>query len=392
MSDDELLSAYLDDELSDAERAAAEIRLRDDPRARQLVAELRAVSAAVRALPREKLGEDLREAVLSQEVVRHVVTEEEEQSSARRWTWAAMAIAATFFLMVYMPQRVEEKEQLARVEGQEAAAPAAQPQLVPAPQRRSSEEQIAAEADVAVPTAPAEPLAGSVALEDAPAGGAVDLLAQSGEFAGGSEREVFQVHLSPRDGQVGPADFDRLLASHDIAVESDASGADFRFERRALTAKSAEKSEAALAEAELVMVEAPAADIHQLIAACSGDAAPWRSSRISSSLGNESEALALADESPAEPVAERGVAIALDGIHLPEKSAPAAATSAPEDSSAGGPQSASRQARGRAIYLGRGDKAKPNEVRGGVGAASASTGSATAETIRVLFILHPGAK
>ncbi len=49
---DELLSAYLDGELSPAERAQVESQLAADPQARQLVEELRALSGAVRDLPR----------------------------------------------------------------------------------------------------------------------------------------------------------------------------------------------------------------------------------------------------------------------------------------------------------------------------------------------------
>src|SRR6185436_8839543 len=63
--DDELLSAYLDGELSADERAAVEARLATDPAAQQLLHELRSVSQSVQALPTETLGRDL-----SQEIIR----------------------------------------------------------------------------------------------------------------------------------------------------------------------------------------------------------------------------------------------------------------------------------------------------------------------------------
>ena len=62
--DDELLSAYLDDELTPEERARVEERMAADPRARQLLEELRAVSRAMKELPPATLGTDLRETVL----------------------------------------------------------------------------------------------------------------------------------------------------------------------------------------------------------------------------------------------------------------------------------------------------------------------------------------
>src|SRR4029079_1068298 len=111
----ELLSAYLDGELSADERAAVEARLATDPAAQQLLHELRSVSQSVQALPTESLGRDL-----SEEVIRHaqaaapspgtasstisVAASEQSRSgdmmpkirifhSKRAWIWASMALA-----------------------------------------------------------------------------------------------------------------------------------------------------------------------------------------------------------------------------------------------------------------------------------------------------------
>jgi anti-sigma factor RsiW len=62
--DDELLSAYLDDELAPEERARVEERLAADAGARSLLEQLRTVSRAVKQLPPAPLGADLRENVL----------------------------------------------------------------------------------------------------------------------------------------------------------------------------------------------------------------------------------------------------------------------------------------------------------------------------------------
>ena len=62
--DDELLSAYLDGELSTDERASVEAWLAADPAAQQLLHELRSVSQSVQALPTETPGRDLSEEII----------------------------------------------------------------------------------------------------------------------------------------------------------------------------------------------------------------------------------------------------------------------------------------------------------------------------------------
>jgi anti-sigma factor RsiW len=132
--DDELLSAYLDDELSPAERAAVEARLSDDPSAQQLLHQLRSVSEAVQALPQEVVGHDMRQSILSKaELAREsaaipgllAVGEHADASNGeaaatldaapkftfgqtrRGWVWASLAIAAALLIMVFgrEPQR-----------------------------------------------------------------------------------------------------------------------------------------------------------------------------------------------------------------------------------------------------------------------------------------------
>ena len=64
--DDELLSAYVDGELTAAERALVEERLGRDPAAAALVDELRGLSSAIKSLPPQTLGRDLRAGVLAE--------------------------------------------------------------------------------------------------------------------------------------------------------------------------------------------------------------------------------------------------------------------------------------------------------------------------------------
>ncbi len=114
--DDELLSAYLDNEVTAAERALVEERLRTDERARQLLDDLRAASQAVKSLPRPRLGRDLaaavfkdieqhsptldRARVLAMPVRDDDATKSGGSSGSRGLIWASLAVAAALMLMV----------------------------------------------------------------------------------------------------------------------------------------------------------------------------------------------------------------------------------------------------------------------------------------------------
>jgi hypothetical protein len=128
--DDELLSAYLDDELSSADRAAVETRLAEDPTARQLLHHLRAVSEAVQALPQEVVGHDMRESILQRaEPATYSAAGEQPPTAGepldtsngqpaasaqvapkftigrtrRAWVWASFAVAAALLIMAFQP-------------------------------------------------------------------------------------------------------------------------------------------------------------------------------------------------------------------------------------------------------------------------------------------------
>jgi anti-sigma factor RsiW len=137
--DDELLSAYLDDELPAEERAAVEARLSADPAARDLLHQLRAVSQAVQGLPQEVVGHDLSESVLQRvrqsnglhdgsppavadslqgpratsngipaQLDRSIPTVSIGQSR-RGWVWAALAVAAAVLVMVFEPDNQQDQ-------------------------------------------------------------------------------------------------------------------------------------------------------------------------------------------------------------------------------------------------------------------------------------------
>jgi hypothetical protein len=113
--DDELLSAYVDGELTAAERARVEERLRSDPLAATLVEELRSLSSEIQRLPREPLGLDLRASVLAE--IDQARTDLAAHGPATlpeppidRWAgvrrglvWSALAIAATIVIAIFQP-------------------------------------------------------------------------------------------------------------------------------------------------------------------------------------------------------------------------------------------------------------------------------------------------
>src|SRR3954464_14056270 len=113
--DDELISAYLDDELSVEDRAAVERRLAADPAAQRLFHELRLVSQSVQAMPQQNMGRDLSETIVA------LVQQDAKPSPAatsdrprlvgrlpklpifgspRAWIWASLALAAGLLIMV----------------------------------------------------------------------------------------------------------------------------------------------------------------------------------------------------------------------------------------------------------------------------------------------------
>ncbi|MCA9229084.1 MAG: hypothetical protein KDA57_00420 [Planctomycetales bacterium] len=198
--DDELLSAYVDGELDPQQSAFVEQRLRDDPGARQLVAELQELSASLRALPREQIGKSLRDAVLlrtEQEPVT-LSSKPPRTSFARRWTWAALAVAATFFLIVFQPQAIQEDSELAEAEPQAGRAGSA----APMPSVASTEEAAA-------------PMEEALAADDRA------LAAESERFVIADEAAdaLCFVHLTYADKESGPQKFNEQLMVNGIDME-----------------------------------------------------------------------------------------------------------------------------------------------------------------------------
>lgn len=116
---DELLSAYVDGELTVEERALVEERLRTDPRAAQLVEELRSLSSAIKSLPRETLGRDLRASIQAEALqakadadqrnVLPMIPHDRWANYRRGLAWSAITIAAALTLMFVQPKETDDE-------------------------------------------------------------------------------------------------------------------------------------------------------------------------------------------------------------------------------------------------------------------------------------------
>ena len=151
--ENELLSAYLDGELTASEQADVEQLLAQSAAARQLVDELRALSATLQSLPAHKLEEDLSQEVLQIAGRRMLSVPREPAESAdpsgaeaagetpfwravlrravsrRNLAWSAVAVAAAILLMVMNPElpreeRESREKHVAMAPEAEAPAPA----------------------------------------------------------------------------------------------------------------------------------------------------------------------------------------------------------------------------------------------------------------------------
>jgi putative zinc finger protein len=130
---EELISAYLDDELSADERAQVEKWLAESAEYRQLYEDLRAVRVSMQSLPRHKLDRDLGPAVLRR-AERSVLSGAQRPAIAaavkptpaelarqwwarggkRRMLWPAAAIAAALLIAMFNTQRKPAEREVAQ--------------------------------------------------------------------------------------------------------------------------------------------------------------------------------------------------------------------------------------------------------------------------------------
>ena len=102
LPENELFSAYLDGELTAAEQAQMDRLLAANPAARQLLDELRTLSAALQSLPQQKLGEDLGPRVLR--IAERRMLTEEPPVDVKRAQFAAVPLARSIFRRFLQPR------------------------------------------------------------------------------------------------------------------------------------------------------------------------------------------------------------------------------------------------------------------------------------------------
>jgi autotransporter-associated beta strand protein len=104
LPENELFSAYLDGELTAAEQAQMDHLLAANPAARQLLDELRTLSAALQSLPQQKVGEDLGPRVLR--IAERRMLTGEPPVDVKQAQFAAVPLARSIFRRFLQPRAV----------------------------------------------------------------------------------------------------------------------------------------------------------------------------------------------------------------------------------------------------------------------------------------------
>ena len=122
---DELLSGYLDDELSDAERVRVESALESNERYRQILTELQTLRAGLGALPRQRVDADFQQRVLDRisnenqvAVAKSNVVVNSWRGNLRRNIMSFSAIAAGITILIVSNWKPDTKVAVSQVESE----------------------------------------------------------------------------------------------------------------------------------------------------------------------------------------------------------------------------------------------------------------------------------
>lgn len=212
---DELLSAYLDGEVTADERALVERRLAESVEFRQLHDELRALRTSLERLPRYKLDEDLapvvlrraERAMLSAPSVSQLVDTSGDakvsladrgtpsahsRSAMRLLRWPVLAVAIALLIMVFNPPTRRENREVAR---KDAAAPDPKSEMSAAKSKESRDDR-----DLDVADAPALSHIDEV-QQIAPAASPTEALPVDAGRALGRQRADSKHRISGSDGR-----------------------------------------------------------------------------------------------------------------------------------------------------------------------------------------------
>ena len=254
--DDELLSAYLDGELTVEERAAVEARLASDPDAQQMLHQLRSVSQAVQALPLEPVGRDLREQILRRAEslkpaadMRDALPKVTLFRSRRSWIWASLAVAAGLMIMVLQSGDDEGKnlpaiakhdgstalsrplQESFRREANELAPAAADPASIartelaaaavpPASIATTPSVMLLREGSLAASAPPSSAPADAPLSENDDSRLAISELSESAPVSEEQQASLVVVHVVAKPEALRNKTFDKLLASNGITIET----------------------------------------------------------------------------------------------------------------------------------------------------------------------------
>lgn len=230
-SENELLSAYLDGELTAEERSRVERLLAGDPAAKQLLDELRTLKAAVQSLPREGVGEDLSSNIfrIAQQrklnegsandsdgnspseparprlpMTRQIA--ERVKHNPRMIVWPAIVIATAVLLAIFNPEQPQPgggNREVARVSNNQNAA-----------QKNSG-------SDMTIKAAPSDPDAPDPALF-----AAKDANPNGKQTSPGAKPEtsLFVIECETSRKALDLTDFRKMLSAHEIAYSEAAAG------------------------------------------------------------------------------------------------------------------------------------------------------------------------
>lgn len=232
--DRELLSAYVDGELTGAERAAVEARLASDPAAQRQVDEFRRLSGMIQALPRPTLPGDFSSKVLQRakestptEKVKPVRLGMPIGRTWRSWFWAGAALAAALMIAVMLPQGQRELADRGEV-ATSSPAPASEavPQMRAAPSDdrplpEQNDELLLADAARPRDDEPSQ-LMGRMSVPDDLDRSADALKSKGLSFSAlpAEQGQVLIVRVSMPAESLQRREFDQLLAKQDIQVEA----------------------------------------------------------------------------------------------------------------------------------------------------------------------------
>ncbi|MCH2113499.1 MAG: hypothetical protein MK171_01120 [Pirellulales bacterium] len=276
-SDGELLSAFVDGELTEDQRVHVEARLRTDPVARRWVEELRDLSSTLRALPREAVGQDLSGKVLE----RGKKTLARRPLAPRRWTWAALAVAAALLLAITLPQTAPQQEHLLTKSrglagGENAQADVAElaPALRVGSDSGGAQIGLADSSGADVDDADDWVASKAAGNDDLYVEGEreIERLGRGGGLRGPSKRERLELAQADYDVQITftrPDKFINLLAEQRVSY------------RRLQSSQTAQTKESRTSER--LLVEATDEQIERVLAACHADTFYCRSLRVTGS-------------------------------------------------------------------------------------------------------------